>query len=67
MVVCLIGVPFDGMGRSGGQAGAPAALRAAGLEAAFSSGDVVSITDLTLPAARAEVHATQGCSTEWLC
>jgi arginase len=54
MVVSLIGVPFDGMGRSPGQAGAPAALRAAGLEAAFASRDVVSSPDLTLPAARAE-------------
>jgi len=54
MVVSLIGVPFDGMGRSPGQAGAPAALRAAGLEAAFASRDVVSSPDLTLPPARAE-------------
>ena len=54
MVVSLIGVPFDGMGRSPGQAGAPPALRAAGLEAAFSSRDVVSSPDLMLPAARAE-------------
>jgi arginase len=54
MVVDLIGVPFDGMGRSPGQAGAPAALRAAGLEAALSSREVVSSPDLALPAARAE-------------
>ena len=54
MDIDLIGVPFDGMGRWPGQAGAPAALRAAGLEAAFSSRGAVSSPDLTLPASRAE-------------
>ena len=50
----LIGVPFDGMGRSPGQAGAPRALRAAGLEAAFPGREIVSSPDMTLPEARAE-------------
>ena len=54
MTIRLIGVPFDGMGRKPGQAGAPAALRAAGLEAAVSSHKVVSQPDFTLPEARAE-------------
>jgi arginase len=53
-VVRLIGVPFDGMGRDPGQAGAPAALRAAGLEAAFAGRDIVSRPDLVVPPARAE-------------
>src|SRR5690349_1199260 len=44
----MIGVPFDGMGRSPGQAGAPQALRAAGLPAALGS-DVVMEPDLVLP------------------
>jgi arginase len=47
-------VPFDGMGRSSGQAGAPAALRPAGFEAAFPSSDVVSSPELRVPAPRAE-------------
>ena len=48
MAIRLIGVPFDGMARKPGQAGAPAALRAAGLEAALSPHDVVFHPDLTL-------------------
>lgn len=54
MTIRLIGVPFDGMGRKPGQAGAPAALRAAGLEATVSTHDVVSRPDFVLPEAHAE-------------
>ena len=43
-----IGVPFDGMGRARGQAGAPEALRAAGLRAGFGP-DVIMEPDLVLP------------------
>ena len=58
MVVELIGVPFDGMGRRPGQAGAPAALRASGLVAALAGRDVVDGPDLVLPDARA--HRARG-------
>ena len=44
----LIGVPFDGMGRAPGQAGAPQALRVAGLSAALGP-NVVMEPDLVLP------------------
>ena len=44
----MIGVPFDGMGRSPGQAGAAEALRAAGLSAVFGP-DAVMEPDLMLP------------------
>ena len=54
MSIDLIGVPFDGMGRSVGQAGASRALRAAGLEAVFARHDVISQPDLLLPSARSE-------------
>ena len=44
----LVGVRFDGMGRSPGQAGAPQALRAAGLETALPAAELTS--DVILPA-----------------
>jgi arginase len=44
----MIGVPFDGMGRSPGQAGAPQALRAAGLPAVLGPDAAVG-PDLVLP------------------
>jgi arginase len=46
--VTLIGVPFDGMGRPGGQARAPGALRAAGLDTAFEGHSILE-SDLVLP------------------
>ncbi len=45
----LIAAPFDGFGRSGHQARAPEALRAAGLEGAFGERDVLRDPDFTLP------------------
>lgn len=45
----LIAVPFDGMGRDGAQANAPAALRAAGLVQAFGS-RVARQVEMALPA-----------------
>jgi arginase len=46
----LIGVPFDGYGRPDNQAQAAAALRAAGLAAAFCEREVVVKPDVRLPA-----------------
>lgn len=47
MMIELVGVPFDGMGRPGAQANAPAALRAAGLLEAVR-GRVAEQVDLQL-------------------
>jgi arginase len=58
--VRLIGVAFDGMGREPGQAGAPAALRAAGLESAFASRDTSLRPDLTVTGSRAERDPQSG-------
>jgi len=60
VIVRLIGVPFDGMGREPGQAGAPAALRAAGLEPALSPREISTRPDLPVPAARAERDPESG-------
>ena len=46
----LIGVPFDGYGRVGHQAGAAGALREAGLRTALAEYQVVDSEDLVLPA-----------------
>ena len=59
----MIGVPFDGMGRSPGQAGAPEALRAAGLPAAFGP-DAVMEPDLALPGPVAQRAASSGLLNE---
>jgi arginase len=45
----LVGVCFDGMGRSRGQAGAPQALRAAGLQTALPAAELTR--DVIVPAA----------------
>ena len=60
VIVRLIGVPFDGMGRQPGQAGAPAALRAAGLVSALSPRDISTRPDLPVPGARAERDPESG-------
>jgi arginase len=59
----MIGVPFDGMGRASGQAGAPEALRAAGLQAVFAP-DVIMEPDLVLPGPVAQRAAGSGLLNE---
>jgi arginase len=60
----VIGVPFDGMGRTGGQRRAPAALRAAGLRAALAGRDVVAKPDPELPPSRDERAPVSGLRNE---
>ena len=62
----MIGVPFDGMGRSPGQAGAPQALRAAGLSAVLGP-DAAMVPDLVLPGAVPQRAAGWDCSTSGRC
>src|ERR1041384_778712 len=59
----MIGVPFDGMGRSPGQAGAPEALRTAGLPAALGP-DVVMEPDRVLSGPVAQRAAGSGLLNE---
>jgi len=61
--VDLIGVPFDGMGRAVGQAGAPRALRAAGLAEVFGP-DAAVEPDLVVPGPVAKRAAGSGLLNE---
>ncbi len=60
----LIGVPFDGYGRTGNQAGAARVLREAGLVAAFDRHAVVAVDDIDLPAPIARRGASTGLINE---
>src|SRR5918995_5443712 len=60
----LIGVPFDGYGRTGNQARAATVLREAGLVAAFGGHVVVAVDDLDLPATSARRGADTGLMNE---
>ncbi len=64
MPINLIGVPFDGVGRPRGQAGAPSALRDAGLQRVLRSRSLVSEPDLRLPASSPTRGATTGLLNE---
>jgi arginase len=61
--VDMIGVPFDGMGRAVGQAGAPQALRAAGLAEVLGP-DAAIEPDLVVPGPVAERAAGSGLLNE---
>jgi arginase len=60
----LIGVPFDGYGRPDNQAHAAAALRAAGLAAAFGARRIVIKPDIRLPAQTEERAPDSGFMNE---
>ena len=60
----LIGVPFDGYGRTGNQARAATVLREAGLVAAFGGHVVVAVDDLDLPAPSARRGGDTGLINE---
>jgi arginase len=60
----LIGVPFDGYGRTGNQALAATVLREAGLVAAFGGHVVVAVDDLDLPAPSARRGSDTGLTNE---
>lgn len=60
----LIGVPFDGYGRTGNQAVAAKVLREAGLVAAFEDHVVVAVDDLELPPPSTRRGASTGLINE---
>ena len=60
----LIGVPFDGYGRTGNQALAARVLREAGVVAAFEGHVVVAVDELDLPSPNARRGASTGLINE---
>ena len=60
----LIGVPFDGYGRTGNQALAARVLREAGVVAAFEGHVVVAVDELDLPSPSARRGASTGLINE---